>query len=48
MRERPESDKTSAGLVGEFEEYTWLYEEAGKPEVERWVLSVVPSAMILT
>jgi hypothetical protein len=29
-----------------FEEYTWLYREAWTPEVERWVLSVVPTTMI--
>jgi hypothetical protein len=32
--------------VADFEEYTWLYHEAWLPEVERWMLSVVPSAMI--
>jgi hypothetical protein len=32
--------------VADFEEYTWLYQESWLPEVERWVLSVVPSAMI--
>ena len=32
--------------VADYEEYTWLYHEAWLPEVERWVLSVVPSAMI--
>ena len=32
--------------VADFEEYTWLYHESWSPEVERWVLSVVPSAMI--
>ena len=32
--------------MADFEEYTWLYHEAWLPEVERWVLSVVPSAMI--
>jgi hypothetical protein len=32
--------------VADFEEYTWLYLEAWRPAVERWVLSVVPSAMI--
>lgn len=32
--------------VADFEEYTWLYHEAWRPDVERWVLSVVPSAMI--
>ena len=39
---------TDAGLddVADFEEYTWLYHEAWLSEVERWMLSVVPSAMI--
>jgi hypothetical protein len=32
--------------VADFEEYTWLYHEAWRPEIERWILSVVPSAMI--
>ena len=32
--------------VADFEEYTWLYHEAWRPEIERWMLSVVPSAMI--
>ncbi len=34
------------GIVANFEEYTWLYHEAWTPEIERWILSVVPSAMI--
>ena len=32
--------------VADFEEYTWLYHESWRPEVERWFFSVVPSAMI--
>ena len=32
--------------VADFEEYTWLYHESWRPEVERWLLSVVPSAMV--
>ena len=32
--------------VADFEEYTWLYHESWQPGVERWVLSVLPSAMI--
>jgi hypothetical protein len=32
--------------VADFEEYTWLYHEAWRPEIERWMLSVVPSTMI--
>ena len=33
-------------VVADFEEYTWLYQESWKFEVERWVMSVVPSVMI--
>ena len=33
-------------VVADFEEYTWLYEESWKFDVERWVMSVVPSVMI--
>jgi hypothetical protein len=33
-------------LVSDFEEYTWLYRESWTPEIERWMFSVVPSAMI--
>ena len=32
--------------VADFEEYTWLYHESWTPEIERWMFSVVPSAMI--
>ena len=33
-------------LVGDFEEYCWLYHESWSPDVERWFFSVVPTAMI--
>ncbi len=33
-------------IVDGFEEYTWLYHESWTSEVERWLLSVVPSTMI--
>ena len=33
-------------LVGDFEEYCWLYHESWTPDVERWFFSVVPTAMI--
>ena len=33
-------------LVADFEEYRWLYHESWTPDVERWLLSVVPTAMI--
>lgn len=34
------------GVVADFEEYTWLYRESWTPDVERWLFSTVPSAMI--
>lgn len=33
-------------IVATFEEYCWLYAEAWAPQLERWLLSVVPSIMI--
>jgi hypothetical protein len=33
-------------VVANFEEYSWLYHETWTPDVERWVLSTVPSTMI--
>ncbi|MFP5488280.1 MAG: alkaline phosphatase D family protein, partial [Acidimicrobiia bacterium] len=33
-------------VVADFEEYTWLYQEAWAGDLERWFFSVVPSAMI--
>ena len=33
-------------VVADFEEYTWLYREAWTPEIERWLFSVVPTAMM--
>lgn len=38
--------QTPDGVVADFEQYTWLYHESWKRDVERWVLSVVPTAMI--
>ncbi|WP_418606768.1 alkaline phosphatase family protein [Georgenia sp. SUBG003] len=35
------------GEVRNYEEYTWLYLESWTPEPVRWLLSTVPSAMIL-
>jgi len=46
MRFRPRSDTTPPDIVSGFEEYTRLYHESWQPDVERWVFSVVPSAMI--
>jgi len=45
MQHDPETDLPPE-LVGGFEEYTWLYHEAWSSEIERWVLSNVPSVMI--
>lgn len=33
-------------VVADFDEYTWLYHEAWSGRIERWFLSVVPTAMI--
>ncbi len=41
-----DADEPPPELVADFEEYTMLYREAWAPDVERWMLSVVPSAMI--
>ncbi|MEO5841722.1 MAG: alkaline phosphatase family protein [Acidimicrobiales bacterium] len=48
MRVRRADDPQDLPLdrVADFEEYTWLYHEAWRPEIERWLFSVVPSAMI--
>ena len=40
-------DLAPPDVAASFEEYTWLYRESWTPDVERWVLSVVPSTMIL-
>ena len=40
------ADEPPTDRVADFEEYTWLYQESWRPEVERWFFSVVPSAMI--
>jgi hypothetical protein len=45
-RRRPPADIRPDDLVADFEEYTWLYHESWQPEIERWLLSVVPSTMI--
>lgn len=43
---RDDHSEPPAGVVADFEEYTWLYREAWSQPLERWFLSVVPSAMI--
>ena len=39
-------NKTSPEIVIGFDEYVVMYHEAWTPEVERWLFSVVPTAMI--
>ncbi len=46
IERRSEPRDVPDGVVADFEEYTWLYEESWRSEVERWVMSVVPSVMI--
>ncbi len=46
MDAEPPRDGRPPEVVGGFEQYTWLYQEAWRPEIERWVFSVVPTAMI--
>jgi hypothetical protein len=43
---RTKRDEVPDDVVGGFEQYTWLYQEAWTPQIERWVLSAVPSTMI--
>jgi hypothetical protein len=46
LAERNPPEGLPADDVANFEEYTWLYHESWTPEVERWMLSTVPSTMI--
>jgi hypothetical protein len=45
-RRKHTASEIPADRVADFEEYTWLYHESWRPDVERWFFSVVPSAMI--
>ena len=40
-------DNEVDGEILDFEEYTWLYEEAWMEPSVRWLLSTVPTAMLL-
>ncbi|MCW2615614.1 MAG: hypothetical protein JWN08_2608 [Frankiales bacterium] len=40
------TDQPPGEGVADFEEYTWLYEEAWSDPLVRWVLSTIPSAMV--
>ena len=44
---RPSDDKDVRDEIVDFEEYTWLYQESWRPPAVRWLLSTVPTAMIL-
>jgi hypothetical protein len=46
QRRPKQHDSPPRDVVADFEEYTWLYHESWTPDVERWLLSVVPSTMI--
>ena len=41
-----DADEAPTEIVADFEEYTMLYRESWSSDVERWMLSVLPSAMI--
>lgn len=43
----PPGREEVAGEVWDFEEYTWLYHESWTPEPVRWLLSTVPTCMLL-
>ena len=45
-RRRRRHEEAPDDITADFEEYCKLYHEAWTPEVERWLLSVVPSTMI--
>ena len=51
LRERHRTGPDAGGDVreeiGDFEEYTWLYHETWGPEAVRWLLSTVPTCMLL-
>jgi hypothetical protein len=45
-KRRDEGEDLPSDLVRDFEEYCWLYHESWRPIVERWLFSVMPTAMI--
>ncbi|WP_233532502.1 alkaline phosphatase D family protein [Antrihabitans sp. YC2-6] len=44
---KPEDWDEVRDEIGNFEEYTWLYSESWTPEPIRWLLSTVPTCMLL-
>ncbi|GAB7190402.1 alkaline phosphatase D family protein [Kineococcus sp. NUM-3379] len=46
-RDDPEADPAVRDEIGTFEEYTWLYRETWGTPAVRWLLSTVPTCMLL-
>ncbi len=46
-RDRADGSGEVRDEIGDFEEYTWLYHETWGPEAVRWLLSTVPTCMLL-
>ncbi|PRY11708.1 alkaline phosphatase D family protein [Kineococcus rhizosphaerae] len=44
---RPEGSPEVRDEIGDFEEYTWLYHETWGPDPVRWLMSTVPTCMLL-
>ncbi|NAZ81267.1 alkaline phosphatase family protein [Kineococcus sp. R8] len=44
---RADGDAAVRDEIGDFEEYTWLYRETWGPDAVRWLLSTVPTCMLL-
>jgi hypothetical protein len=44
---RTDRDSQIPEEIQDYEEYTWLYHEAWTPEAVRWLLSTVPTGMLL-
>lgn len=47
LRERVRPDPEMAEEIADFEEYTWLYHETWSEPAVRWLLSTVPTVMML-
>ncbi|MGI4895250.1 MAG: alkaline phosphatase D family protein [Janthinobacterium lividum] len=45
--DRRDADEEVRDEIGDFEEYTWLYHETWGHEAVRWLLSTVPTCMLL-
>ncbi|MDP9434785.1 MAG: alkaline phosphatase D family protein [Actinomycetota bacterium] len=47
QRDKRPADSQPVGEVADFEEYTWLYQDAWSDADVRWLLATVPSGMVL-